>query len=189
MSERLFDPESPTGRCVHEFHKSLNDDRAARAVLRRANSLTEVVFVPAYHRFLHDFADAYAAQCGEAGQVWGDMRRLRLAAIAGLLSHVRTEERLTKAFRQTVAAQMARSKRETDAPVVSDLRFRRLLQADDVESLYPMLRRVLALMDGRIDPYLLADDLWHWGDRRRRQWAYDYYGELPRSQRAGAGAA
>lgn len=184
--EHPFGPDSPTRQCVHDFREVLENDRQARAALRRADSLTQIVFVPAYHRFLHAVAHAFESQGGDRGKIHRDRSRLRLAAIAGLLSYVKTDERLTKDYRYTVAAQMARSKRETDAPVVSDLRFRRLLQETDVAALYPMLRRTLALMDGRIDQYVLASDIWRWGDRTRRQWAYDYYAELPPSRRAGA---
>lgn len=193
MSKYLFDPESPSGRCVYSFWQSLHKvedeqvraDRQGRACLRRAQGLTGVVMVPAYHRLLHGFAEALDRETGEKSDAYKNFNQLKLAAIAGLLAHTRHHEPMELDNRHSIAAQMACPKKNSDGPRVSDLRFRRLLQEPDVEALYPMLRRTLALLNGAVDLHLMANDIWYWSERRRRQWAYDYYAVLKPAQRAG----
>jgi hypothetical protein len=34
-------------------------------------------------------------------------------------------------------------------------------------------------LDKKVDIYHLADDLYWWGDRRKREWAHDYYAHAP----------
>ena len=66
------------------------------------------------------------------------------------------------------------SRKEADRPVVSELRFLRLLQSPDTDSLFIGLRRLLPLMGNSLDVIALATDLLNWGDKVRKQWAYDY---------------
>lgn len=188
MSDHLFAPHCPTGNCILHFWQSLDEDRQARAGLRRAEGLTGVVMLPVYHRLLHTFAAALDEQTGNGRHAHKDRNRLRLAAIAGLLAHTKKHEPLRRDYRHTIAAQMAQSKKNSLGPRVSDLRFRRLVQESNVEAMYPMLRRTMALMDGTVDIHALAGDIWFWGEPKRRQWAYDYYAKLPPSARAGAGS-
>jgi CRISPR system Cascade subunit CasB len=110
--------------------------------------------------------------------------------VAGALAQVKTHVPLERAYGSTTAVLMAQRKKESDAPQISELRFRRMLQAADLESFYAMLRRTLPLLSGSVDVPVLANDIWLWGDRfrgdrQRRQWAYDYYAELPSRQQAG----
>ena len=89
-----------------------------------------------------------------------------LAAAAGLLAHVReADER---------SLPVAMSQRDGDKPRVSALRFRRLLEAPDVDTLFTGLRRTLPLLQHRADPLALTTDVVNWGDRVRKRWAYDY---------------
>lgn len=186
MTNHLFEPESPTGQCIHRFWRSLDEDRQTRAALRRAQTLTDVVMVPAYHRLLYALAEALDEQTDNGTSTHKDRNRLRLAVIAGLLAHVKRHEPLRVDYRNTMAVQMARRKKESQGPHVSDLRFRRLLQESNIEALYTMLRRMLALMDGTVDIHVMATDIWFWSESRRRRWAYDYYAVLQPAQRAGA---
>src|SRR5690625_2941369 len=156
MSNRLFDPHTSTGRCLHQFWQSLDEDRQARAALRRAETLTGLVMVPAYHRLLHAFSTALDEQVGEGLRVHTDRNRLRLAAIGGLLAHTKRHVSVKADYCHTMAVQMAQSRENTQSPRVSDLRFRRLLQVSDVEKLYPLLRRTLGLMDRTVDIYVMA---------------------------------
>src|SRR5699024_10249082 len=102
----------------------------------------------------------------------------RVAAIAGLLTHTKSHVPLQEQYQHTIATQMAQAKKNSRGPCVSDLRFRRLLQETDIETLYPMLRRTLSPTGNAVDSHALAADMWFWGDKRRRQWAYDYYAKL-----------
>jgi len=90
-----------------------------------------------------------------ANKYWED----RLAVIAGLASHLKPEyidvvlsggERRVERF----AEQLAQAK--GDRPLVSELRFRRLLQRDRVD-LYPSMIRILRLLDGKATLHGLAE--------------------------------
>lgn len=178
MVKNPFKPDSPAGRLLFDFWRSLDEDRQSRAQLRRADGLTQIVLVPAFHRLLNQLRAVISEGKRDDGWLHSDSGRLRLAAIAGALAQVKRHEPLQEPYRSTTAAFMAKRKKGTESPRVSELRFRRLLQANDMQELYPMLRRTFALMDGVVDVHVLAKDLWFWGDRLRRQWAYDYYAVL-----------
>lgn len=158
MTELSFRAQPPWGEILLAWWRSLADDTGGRAALRRASDLTAVVMSPAYQRLYR--------RLRAAGWPDGPWQNDRLAAAAGLLAHVReADER---------SLPVAMSQREGDRPRVSALRFRRLLEARDVETLFTGLRRTLPLLQQRADPLALATDVVNWGDRVRKRWAYDY---------------
>lgn len=68
----------------------------------------------------------------------------------------------------------------TRRPLVSPLRFRRLIQADTPEDRLIQFRRLLALADRKADVTDLAKALLDWSDTRKRDWIFRYYaGEPP----------
>ncbi len=136
-----------------------------RAALRRCGTLTEIVFIPAYHRLY-----AVLAPLG-----WRD--ELGVAAIAGLASLVRQD--LPAA---SVAQQMAQAKPGSTNARISGLRFRRLLKHRSHEELFPALGRIVRSLDGRINLGDLAESAYWWNDRTRRRWAFDYYDTAPQEQ-------
>src|SRR5690606_11351005 len=97
----------------------LDDDRAARAELRRAHDITAVSLTPAYQR-------AYR-RLREAGWDVEGVSPLndRLAAVIGLLAHVKADGD------QSPAQAMSRDDSGEGRPPVSPLRFQRLLEAPD----------------------------------------------------------
>jgi CRISPR system Cascade subunit CasB len=146
------------GELLLEWWRQLSDDTGGRAALRRAPDLTAVVLQPAFQR-LHR---RLLAAGWPAGPAAGD----RLAAAAGLLAHLREAS--------DHALPQAMSQRESDKPRVSELRFRRLLESPDVDTLFAALRRTLPLVQHRCDPLALASDVVNWGDAVRKRWAYAY---------------
>jgi CRISPR system Cascade subunit CasB len=137
--------------------------RADRAVLRRANDLTAVACLPAYQR-------VYRAMAGAEGAGdWQDYQKERIAAAVALLAHVKADNGLSlpKAMSQ-------HPEDGSDRNPVSELRFRRLLDATDTEALFAGLRRALPLIDHRADPGSLVRDVFSWGDTVKKRWAYDY---------------
>ena len=158
MTELSFRAQQPWGEIMLAWWRSLADDSGGRATLRRASDLTAVVMSPAYQRLYRRLRAA-----GWPDAPW---QNDRLAAAAGLLAHVReADER---------SLPLAMSQRDSDKPCVSALRFRRLLEAPDVDTLFTGLRRTLPLLQHRTDPLALATDVVNWGDRVRKRWAYDY---------------
>ena len=136
--------------------------RADRAVLRRANDLTAVACLPAYQRVYRAMAGA------EGASDWQDYQKERIAAAVALLAHVKADSGLS------VPKAMSQRAEGSDRNPVSELRFRRLLDASDVETLFAGLRRALPLIEHRISPESLVRDVFFWGDDAKKRWAYDY---------------
>ncbi len=152
-----FTTESPMGQKLKEFWQGLEDDKGGRAQLRRCKTANEVVMVPAFHRLCRRVRPLMKYE----REGW----EMRIAAIAGLLAHVRTLD-----SRKTLAAQMAAG----DTPAVSELRFRRLLQRNR-EEFYGALMRTLGLIDKTANPFDLACSVYYWGDSERKRWAFAYF--------------
>lgn len=102
-------------------------------------------------------------------------RRLpRVAVVAAVLAHVRVDaEPGGNGFRRRFADLLGRGER----PLMSALRFKRLLAATEDTDLIITFRRAVALAGKKdIDVGDVAETLLDWSDRRRMQWAFDYYG-------------
>lgn len=166
----MLKKDAGVGKALLDWWEGLEDDRASRAVLRRAGSLTAVTLTPPYQGLYRRLRGADPA---------GGIRSFhddRFAAVAGLLAHVeRNDERAP-------AEAMSRRREGEDRPRVSPLRFQRLLEAPDLDALFVGIRRVLPLMDHSVDVLALADDVLHWGDAVKKRWAYAYeWPEKPKS--------
>lgn len=169
----------PQGKADHSsfdllsgWRLQLEKDKGERAVLRRAASLTEVMLSPAFHALLNDLR--------RAGYGVPEYRYPKLAAIVGLAARIKTVSS------DGLATRMGMPKPGGAASTVSELRLRRILACDDIEELYTLLRRALALLDEQANLADLAATVWHWSpldDKRpydpRRRLAYDYYAVAP----------
>lgn len=162
MQEKIvWAPESHRGKMLHDWWQGLEDDRASRAVLRRGASLNAVALSDAYQRFYR-----YMLACNAWPEDAAPWQNDKLAAIAGLLAHVKTEST------QRLPIQM--SELNGDKPQVSELRFSSLLKVQTTDDLFVSLRRILPLIDKKSDIYQLANDVYFWGDNTKKQWAYSY---------------
>lgn len=159
-----FENDSPETETLVAWWRSLNDNRGERAELRRCSTLTEVAFSPAFHQL--------RLAVGKFGQVNSD----GLALVAGLAARVKTH-----VPGDTVAEQMATGKADGSARV-SGLRFRRLLKMKDRQELFTAMGRVVALLGCAVNLQSFANSLYHWNDRTRKQWAFDYYTKSPSEQ-------
>ena len=131
-----FRPQQVWGEILWAWWRGLADDTGGRAALRRAPDITAVVLQPAFQRLHRRLLGA-----GWPDRPWHNDR---LAVVAGLLVHVREHSGQTL----PVAASQG------DKPVLSPLRFQRLLDRTDVHA--------------------LATDVANWGDAVRKRWAYAY---------------
>lgn len=159
-----FKPENPAGEILVEWWEGLQHDTGGRARLRRCKSPEEAMLEPAFHRLLKRLA-ALTEKSGEELEVH-DIQRL--AAIAGLLAHVRTRSL------KPLAEQMADSEWKGGRPLLSSLRFRRLLK-EPFEDLYPAMVRVIRQLNKEANISDLAASTYYWGDRVRRRWALGYF--------------
>ena len=154
-----FNPKSPLGQALLHWHTGLDKDRGTRAELRRCASPAAVVMTPEFHRLCRKW------------QQWLPENRHsldRFAAVIGLAAQLSNAQDAG-----TFAKQMARPK--NNGPVISELRFRRLLQQEAIDDLYPNLVRILNQLDRSANLSSLAESIFYWSDGVRKDWAYDYY--------------
>lgn len=126
-----------------------SEGRQARAQIRRCQRLTEVAFVPYFHRL-----------------VWScpGVPLQTLAAVAAVLAHVESNDEKISAATQMGAA-------------VSDKRFRRLLAVEEgeVEELMRQMVRLVSMLRRSANVPDLARAVRTWGDATRQRWAFDFY--------------
>lgn len=138
--------------------QNLEHNKGIRAELRRCDSPQAVMYHPAFVRLSQRLQPMIGKR-----ENW----QYPLAAVVGLLSHVRSTSK------QPLARAMAGS-----PPVVSELRFRRLLQRDRSD-LYGAMIRVLRMLDHTANLQDLASSVFFWGDKVRRDWAEAYFPNTP----------
>ena len=175
MEEKIsWNAESHLGKTLHQWwhglhHDTFNQDgllirkadRASCAILRRCATPDAVALSSAYQRFYRHMLACNAWSADATA-----LQNNKLAAIAGLLAHVKTEDS------QRLPMQMSES--DGDKPQVSEFRFCDLLKIETDEDLFVKLRRVLPLIDKKTNIYLLANDVYFWGDKTKKDWAYSY---------------
>lgn len=141
--------------------KNLDNNRGDRAELRRCHNTVDVVFNPSYH------------------SLWVSLNRLgfrnkeSVALIAGVLVNIRNHR-----GNESFATQMAALK-DGSSPQVSGSRFKRLLKIKDKEELFSSVVRIVKLMDGNVNICSLANGLYWWNERTKKEWAYTYYEKIP----------
>lgn len=160
-----FKKNSPEVQKLIEWWDDLEKKhRGERAVLRRCGTLAEVVFSPAYHRLRKTLMNI--------GRFDDDVDD-RLSLIVGL--SVRAKPNADGA---SVAEQMATGKPDGSARV-SGLRFRRLLKVNERDDLFAAMSRIIALLGGTTNLQSLAQSVYFWNDKTRKEWAFEYYSKAP----------
>lgn len=160
----LYGDEPPNDAFWAELRKwwaSLDDNRGARARLRRAKTPDEVFISPDYQRGLLPLLKA-------AGIEMEPKDAARLARAAGVLAHVRTLLAEGHFARQLAPA-------ESGQESVRDPRFKKLLATTDPDDLFLMLRRLVAYLGGTAELRSLVTGASDWTDKTRRDWAIQYY--------------
>jgi len=145
---------------LFNWWKGLDEDKASRAILRRCSTIDEVTLSNTYQRFYR-----YMLNCGwpvDAASWQND----RLAAIAGLLSHVKVDDLKNLPLRM--------SELSGDRQLVSELRFSSLLKVEDINDLFISLRRTFPLIKNQTNIKQLALDVYWWNDKTKKEWAYSY---------------
>ncbi|MGQ0697812.1 MAG: type I-E CRISPR-associated protein Cse2/CasB [Panacagrimonas sp.] len=173
-----FRSDDAFARSLRVYHSSLHDrnrpaSRAARARLRRCAEPLDAFAERGAHDLLDATAEARAVDDSHMP------REEDILALAPLLAWVEEHDGA-----RSLPAQLAQTK-ETgqDRPLLSELRFKRLLAASGTE-LFTELRRALQVIGKRANVLSLAEAACDWhlehrGPDLRRRWAYDYYSNLP----------
>lgn len=154
--------------------------RAALAELRRAGGPIEALLVPA--------AVDLCRKLRREADYWNPDRVAALAvALANLkpeLGNLSADLRLPEVFGRNSIDDDQKENRAGRRPL-SEARFRRLLQTEEAE-LLDAFRRLVRLLDGRVEPESLARAILHWGDQTRQRWVFGYYGVSIAAPRAEA---
>ncbi|MGD9777683.1 MAG: type I-E CRISPR-associated protein Cse2/CasB [Methanosarcina sp.] len=161
MNTLSFPSDQEFHRILLNWRKNLDERRGERADLRHCHNINEVAFTSSFHhlrRELNKFRINHEA----------------LAAIAGVLSHVKVNDTNSR-----LPAQMATPKLGGKKASVSDLRFRRLLTIEDRNELFTTMIRIVRLLEGRVNIFDLAYGIYWWNDHTKKLWAYGYYENLP----------
>jgi len=173
-----FTPESEIGKALADFWLALKDNGAARAELKRCTSVQQVMLTPAFTRLLRKLQGFSSEQ---------KLNEYQLAAIVGLVSHLKFDFESTVLEKsrdpmEKLMSQMAELV-SSDRPLVSELRFRRLIQCDR-DDLYPAMIRIIRLMKGKANLFGLAQSVYFWGDAIKKRWAYAYFPRVPEKKSA-----
>jgi len=158
MTPLTFKADSDEFRILRDWWSDLQNDRGARAELRRCATPNEAALVPTVNRLCLKFGV-------------GAKYLPRIGALAALAAHIERIE-----VEDSLAEAMACG---SDRPRLSEFRFRRLIQCQDLEELFTLLRRALVMLDRQANLQNLAYSLWFWpSDQTRQRWALDYYRKL-----------
>jgi CRISPR type I-E-associated protein CasB/Cse2 len=139
---------------------------ADSALLRRAKSVNDVILkCPVYFKLLERIK-------GE-GDDFSFEQQKKLALIAGVLSHIKTNEE--KKILPKHLKNLGGNLREKNNSI--ELRFRRLLQTSTSEEIFTSMIRIIKLVgEKEIDVKHLATSLYYWTDpETKKQWAYSFY--------------
>lgn len=155
---------------VSGWWRSLDYNRGERAELRRCSTTGDVAFCSGYLRLRLELHKA---------EVWYPSDWL--AALAGVLSHVRQDAPDERAPRQLAAPKNGKA-------TLGDLRFRRILAASTPDELMGLLTQAVHVAGDRINVVDLAYSIRAFGsepdEKRKREWAFDYYEVAPRETAA-----
>jgi CRISPR system Cascade subunit CasB len=144
---------------AHPDPAQRSGNRAALARLRRCARVEEAASEPE--------ALDLARRVGVTHAQHGRLEDALLAAI--ILAQVREDDRSASVARQLGPPG------PNQPPLMSRLRFSRLLTADSIEDRLIAFRRVVALLGGRAHVPNLATALLDWSERTRIIWAFDYH--------------
>lgn len=162
-----FNAGKPAGEIVAGWWEGLQQNNGGRAQLRRCKSPEEVMLEPAFHRLLNRMRGLLESD----SSLPQEETYRRLAAVAGLLSHVRVRDN------KSLAERMADS--QGGRPRFSSLRFRRLMK-ESFDDLYPAMIRVIRQLDKTASLNDLANSVFYWDDKYRgvkvrKDWALAYF--------------
>jgi len=149
-------------------------DRAGLARLRRAASAVDALSEPSTIELCRKLGVSAASRFPSAG---------RVAALAGVLSHVRAEVAASPAGRRPTMMGLVGPQGTSDEALsgakLKEIRFRALLTTREDDELLTSMRRLVRLAGDFANIRDLAGAILDWSDDTRRRWAFDYYGGAP----------
>ena len=135
---------------------SKGSQRAALARLRRAQKAIDVMMEPEALRLIQRLPEHPPD---------------RVTTVAGVLAFVTAHDDASHLIRAVGRATFDDDK----SALLSENRFRRLMQLDANDLLDPM-RRLVRLNKGHANVHDLAKSILYWGDNERKRWILEYHG-------------
>lgn len=151
--------------------RGIPGDRGSLAALRRATTLAEAASVQAAHRLRFSVKAApYEID--------------RIMAVAMVLASVRTNDTDHSVARLLATKHLNAGR---DRPLLSPIRFKLLMRANEHEGVVRQFRRMVRLLDDTVNVPDLAQSIFDWtdewcGERCRYRWQLDYHGALEGAQ-------
>ncbi|MDP2097839.1 MAG: type I-E CRISPR-associated protein Cse2/CasB [Methylobacter sp.] len=139
-------------QAIREWWDKLNVNLGDRAKLRRCEKPEDVLLQPSFYALQQRFPKTPA---------------LALAAVAGLLSHVKLHSEYS------FPKQLGQQKEHSGKAVFSELRFQQLLASHDIDELYENLRRAVMQLNRTANVLSLADGVLHWSAEQRDKNQFD----------------
>ncbi len=159
--------------------QSLEDNRGDRAMLRRATFIDDILLAPAFFDFLNYIYENQNIDFKNKNFI------ISHAIVASIVARVKENIEDSKI---SFAKSLALPKENSDAPVMSQLRFDKLLKSDEPEQFFIRIRRAVDLLKGKVNITSLTNDILLWiyefyqqdkdPDREKHlafKWATDYY--------------
>lgn len=138
-----------------EWRKELEDDRGARARLRRCREPSQVLLLSSYYRLKASMADPEKNSY------------LALAVVAGLLANASYEDGVF--FSGSFAGQLGTPKTKDGPPLMSKSRFRQLIKSRDWSEFYRRMRRAIRMIKGSANILSIADFVFQYDYEQRRE--------------------
>lgn len=146
---------------LFEWWAGLEHNKGERARLRRCRAPQEAMMQRGFFRLYEKLGRPE------------HLDRQRLAGVGGLLAHVR-ENAETNDLGQLLGNRGSGD----NGPVLSESRFRRLLQYDEISALYHPMIRVIRFVDHRLPVSEFSNAMYYWGEQQKERLAFQYYGTL-----------
>jgi len=128
-----------------KWWQEMRNDRGECARLRRCETPLEAALCKSVFRLRTQLP------------FWNNQPEI-LAALAGILSHVESDDRSA-----SFAKQLARPKEAGGKSLLSEHRFQKMMKSRDWDEFYQSLRRVLQVMRKQANVLSLADGIIRWG--------------------------
>lgn len=141
-------------------------DRGALAQLRRCERGIDALAIP-----------PAIALARKLGQPRLNDRFIDALGLAVILAHVKEHDQrnlMRAAGWPSFPGDRKSQNSGGERPVLSELRFRRLLQTER-EDRIPAFVRLVRMLDAKVNVVDLAKSFLFWGDKRRQKWAFDYF--------------
>ena len=159
----------PEAKILLAWWNELDTNTRDSASLRRCDNINDVVFVPSFHKLLYRLKRAVDVKYYDS-----------LAIVACVISHIRENTGVK------LATQMASSKGANVNSIVLIPRLNQLLSvrnsnvanSDDKDELLMRMINVVKLLDGRASVLDVANTIYWWNEKTKKDLSYAYYGKL-----------